>query len=220
MNPLFLWTETTFSGLFSQKEQGRGALERNLARNSEETKTLGKAQGATQKPRNLAGGQGYAGMRAGKMCLNTVSLVLVFNLHSRREDFNPVFARHPDGDSARAPRRDNRDRNTSRTGYPSARLHGSQLTGSLDNCVAKRQPGNRFPLPVPVGRGLREGEETECPDVEARTVRNSGSLHRPSLRRVAGTQHALRDGSGEDHAPPLPRLSAIRHSALSWLTKT
>ena len=69
-------------------------------------------------------------------------------------------------------------------------------------------------------KGLREGEETECPDVEARTVRNSGSLHRPSLRRVAGTQHALRDGSGEDHAPPLPRLSAIRHSALSWLTKT
>lgn len=63
----------------------------------------GESSGATQKTSHLAGGQGYAGMRSGKRCLNPVSLVLVSNLHSRREDFNPVFARHSDGDSARAP---------------------------------------------------------------------------------------------------------------------
>lgn len=65
-----------------------------------------ESSGAAPKTRKQAGGQGYAGIRSGKVFLKLGPLVLFFDLHSRREDFNPVFARHSDGDSsARAPSR-------------------------------------------------------------------------------------------------------------------
>lgn len=101
--PLFVCTVTILPRLFSQEEQVRGPSG-ILALNSW-TDPQGKLR-SRPKTRKQAGGQGYAGIRSGKVFLNLGPLVLFFDLHSRREDFNPVFARHSDGDSsARAPSR-------------------------------------------------------------------------------------------------------------------
>lgn len=100
---LFVCTGTILPRLFSQEEQVRGPSG-SPALNS--WTDPGESSGAAPKTGKQAGGQGYAGIRSGKVFLNLVPLVLLFDLHSRREDFNPVFARHSDGDSsARAPSR-------------------------------------------------------------------------------------------------------------------
>lgn len=115
--------------------------------------------------------------------------------------------------------------NTSRTGYHRAFLRRSQLMVSLDPLALLRGsrdtgPHFRFLQACGLEREERAGLG-ECPDVEARRARNSGSLGLPARRPLSrGRSLPVPSDGSEDHAPPPPpRRPTTRHSAISWLTK-